>query len=153
MIRGRFSSLCRAQIHRITRVRFIRFLLVGVLNTAFGYAVYAAFLFVGLPYAAASLCALAVGVVFSFKTSQKLVFGTSSKWAFARYVSFWLCVYLLNILFIKLFISFGFDAYVAGLFALGPVTVLSYLGQRFLVFAASASQSSSTRHRVWRPRA
>ena len=40
--------------------RFVRFLLVGGINAAFAYAVYAMFLFVGLNYALANLLSLIV---------------------------------------------------------------------------------------------
>src|SRR3954454_8664255 len=62
-------------IGRLQSYRFLRFLVVGSLNTLFSYAVYAVMLFVGLPYVYANFVALATGVLFSFRTQGAFVFG------------------------------------------------------------------------------
>ncbi len=66
--------------------QFIRFLIVGILNTAFGYGVYTLFLFLGIQYQIASLAALICGILFSFNTQRKFVFTSTKKGLFIRFV-------------------------------------------------------------------
>ena len=114
--------------------RFLRFLVVGVVNTAVSYAAYAFFLFVGLSYAYAYLLALILGIFFSFKTQGKFVFQNQSYRAFVPFVLCWVAIYWVNIALIREFITLGFNAYVAGALALPVTVVLSYVVQKFIVF-------------------
>jgi putative flippase GtrA len=121
-------------MHKLLDFRFVRFLVVGVANTAFSYGVYASLLYLGLPYAWANLGALLVGIAFGFITQGRLVFGNKDNRLFGRYVFFWACIWVVNVLLIKVFIHLGLNAYWAGALALVPVVITSYLVQRLLVF-------------------
>ncbi|NCQ92050.1 MAG: hypothetical protein GPI94_15420 [Microcystis aeruginosa LG13-03] len=57
--------------------RFVRFLLVGVLNTIFGYSLFAVLILIGLNYKYAVLIGTIQGVLFNFQTTGRLVFGLS----------------------------------------------------------------------------
>ncbi len=118
--------------------QFARFVVVGVVNTAFSYAIYAALLYFGLNYALANLIALVVGMLFSFKTQGSLVFANSENRRIFRFVFVWTAIYAINVLVITRFIAFGFDSYVSGALAIPIATVLSYLAQKFFVFRSSA---------------
>jgi len=114
--------------------QFFRFLIVGGVNTSFGYAVYTLFLFLGIQYQLASLGALICGIIFSFNTQRKFVFKSTKEGAFIRFV-FLLDFYILfNISLIAKCISYGFDAYISGAIAIGPVTLFSYFLQKIVVF-------------------
>jgi putative flippase GtrA len=119
---------------RWLRLRFVRFVLVGVLNTGFSYGVYALLLYLGLNYVVANASAVALGVVFSFKTQGRLVFGNRDSRLLFRFALFWVLIWLVNVLFIALLIRAGLDAYMAGLVAVAPTTLLSYLVQKRFVF-------------------
>jgi putative flippase GtrA len=54
--------------------QFVRFVLVGVLNTAFGYGIYGLFLWVGVGLPLSLLGATVLGVLFNFVTTGRLVF-------------------------------------------------------------------------------
>lgn len=116
------------------RQRWLRFVLVGVLNTTACYLVYAALLWTGMPYPIANLGALAFGVLFSFRTHSTYVFGQPGTRRLPRYVVCWVILYALNITLIGAFMRWGLNAYWAGALALAPMVVLSYLVQRILVF-------------------
>ena len=118
----------------LLRHQFLRYLIVGALNTGFSYSVYALLLWLGLVYFVANLIALLAGIVFAFQTQGRFVFGNASRGLFPKYVLLWILVYLCNIALIKLFLVGGFDAYVAGALALPPIVLLSYLLQKYLVF-------------------
>ncbi len=115
-------------------LQFIRFLIIGILNTAFGYGVYTLFLFFGVQYQLASMGALIFGIVFSFNTQRKFVFNNTKKGLFIRFVLCWVCIYLLNIFLISLCMDYGFDAYVSGALSIIPITLSSYILQKFIVF-------------------
>jgi len=123
--------------------KFLRFILVGGLNTAVAYGVYAFFLFVGLPYPIANFLSLIVGIGFSFKTQGTFVFHNPDNQLFFRFAVFWGIMYLINIGLIRGFLSMGVNAYAAGALALPLIALLSYLGQGRLVFRRTGNGKTS----------
>lgn len=121
----------------------VRFVLVGVLNTAFSYLVYAALLYLGLNFATANFGACALGILFSFRTQGVLVFRNPAAHLLLRYALFWLVIYLCNIGLIQLFVLLGLNAYVAGALALPPIVAMSFILQKYFVFRQSAPAPSS----------
>lgn len=117
--------------------QFVRFLLVGALNTSFSYAIYALLLYFGLEYVAANFGALVLGILFSFRTQGHWVFRNRNGRLLFRFAAYWGLIFLLNILLITLLIRVGMNAYWAGAFALVPVTVISFFVQKILVFGSS----------------
>lgn len=124
--------------------RFILFLLVGGLNTAFSYGIYAFFLSLGLNYAIANLLALISGILFSFKTQGIFVFKNSDNRLLGRFLVCWVLIYMGNIFFIKQMLKLGLDAYVAGALAIPPIIVFSYLIQKFIVFRRTEPPTCSS---------
>ena len=59
---------------RLLDGQFIRFLLVGGLNTVFGYGLFACLVLVRVPTALALLIATIVGAIFNYFTARHLVF-------------------------------------------------------------------------------
>ncbi len=130
-------------MQRLIRAQFARFIFVGIINTSFSYIIYAGLIWFGLHFSLANLFAYGLGMIFAFRAHGALVFG-NREWK--RMLPFVLCgifIYLVNILLIALFVHFGFSTYVAGALALAPVAVLSYLTQRFVVFAPSDSRRTA----------
>ena len=124
---------------KLLDARLLRFIAVGIVNTSFSYGVYAGLLYVGIPYAFANLGSLVLGICFSFMTQSRLVFNNRDNRLFGRYVFFWGCIWVLNILLIKAFMHLGLNAYWAGAVAMVPVVITSYLVQKILVFARRAN--------------
>lgn len=111
---------------------FARFALVGLLNTAFGYAAFAALCLVGLRPVAALVGSTAAGVAFNFQTSQRLVFRTRGR--SLRFVMVYVPLFLVNWGALRLMRSAGLTPIEAqGILAL-PMAVLSFIGQKLLVF-------------------
>lgn len=54
--------------------QFVRFLLVGALNTAFGYGIYGVLLWLGLGLPLSLLGATILGILFNFVSTGRLVF-------------------------------------------------------------------------------
>ncbi len=122
----------------LLRHQFIRFLLVGCLNTGFSYGLYAVFLWCGLHFVLANGLAFVISILFSFRTQGTLVFRNPEPRLLWRFAMAWFLIYLFNIGLIALLMRNDLNAYVSGAVALVPVTLLSYLIQKFAVFGKRA---------------
>jgi putative flippase GtrA len=115
--------------------QFIRFVLVGILNTAFGYGVYCLMIWIGVPYWWATLISNVLGVLFNFKTIGILVFENSSNRLFFRFVSCYVLAYCLNVGIIYLLTNYaGLNDYWSGLIATPFVALFSFFYQKLFVF-------------------
>ena len=122
------------------RVQFFRFVLVGLLNTAFSYGTYAGLLYAGLEFRIASLIALILGIFFSFTTQGTVVFRNATRFTFFKFVIAWALIYGFNILVITLLMRASLGAYLAGAVATLPVTLASYFILKLLVFGRLKSE-------------
>ena len=121
-------------MRQILKSKFFIFLVVGGINTAFNYSVYALCIFAGLGHVIAATCAFAVGMVFNFKTHGKFVFKTRNKNSFYLYVVSWVGIYIVNVTVLDLMVRNGVDSYLAGALMIPPMAVLAFLVLRFIVF-------------------
>ena len=131
------SSLKTKVVNRFSHIlslQFIRFLIVGTINTGFSYGVYALLLFLGSQYQIASLGSLILGIVFSFKTQGKYVFKNVDNTLFLRFLPCWIIIYFFNIYIISKLLLVGFDAYQAGAIGIIPTTLFSFVLQKWIVF-------------------
>ena len=117
-------------------IQFAKFLVVGLVNTAFSYGIYAGLVYLRLNYALANLVALVLGMAFSFKMQGALVFANSENRRIFRFVAVWVAIYAFNIFVISRFLSLGFNSYVSGAMAIPFSTVISFVAQKFFVFRA-----------------
>lgn len=77
--------------------KLLRYVATGLLNTAFGYAMYAGLVFVGLPYVAALLLATIAGTVFNYFSFGGLVFnGRGGRETFLRFIAAYAAIYVAN---------------------------------------------------------
>ena len=109
-------------------------MLVGGLNSATAYALYALFVALGWPVAAASLGSLLLNVPIGFLTQGSMVFGGARARQFPRFVAAWVAIYLANVATLWLLMRLGLNAYAAGAVAIVPITALSFVLQRRFVF-------------------
>jgi len=126
-------------MRELFKLQFVRYVLVGIGNTAFGYGAYAALLYAGLEYRLASLFALVLGIAFSFTTQGTVVFRNATRVTLVKFVIAWVFLYFFNISLIALLMHASLSAYLAGAVATVPVTLLSYFILRFAVFARRES--------------
>ncbi len=78
--------------------RFVRFLIVGLGNTAVGYLVFAGFVLVGLPSQPALAGAFVLGVAWNYWTHARLVFGQGGLSRLPGYVAAYLAIWAANAL-------------------------------------------------------
>jgi putative flippase GtrA len=127
---GRLTSL-------LTQSPFLRFLIVGVINTVFGYSVFALLVLAGLHYALAVGIATIAGVFFNFKTIGALVFRNQNNRRIFRFIGVYLVVYGINVLVIRFATAMGIEVLIAGAVAIFPVALLSYTMNRIFVFGVT----------------
>jgi putative flippase GtrA len=112
----------------------MRFVVTGGVNTAFGYGVYAACIYLGAGYAIASGVSIVCGVLFSYKTTSTLVFGRGYRGSLARYIGSYAIVYAFSVLILAVMDAYGINAYLAGVLAAPPCAVLSFALLKLFVF-------------------
>ena len=119
---------------RTTKNRFARFILVGVINTVFGYGCFALFLYGGLHYAVALLLATVLGVLFNFKTTGTLVFGSRNNRLIVRFVLAYACIYAVHVAALRGLAGLGLTTYAAAAVLLLPIAVLAFIINKSFVF-------------------
>ena len=115
-------------------ILFIKFLAVGVLNTLFGYGIFALLLFVGLHYAVASILATILGVLFNFKTTGTLVFNNSDNRLILKFISVYCLTTVLSIGGLKIAKMSGINLYLSGLFLTCVMALVTFILQKNFVF-------------------
>lgn len=117
------------------RMRFGRFLLVGAVNTLFGYGLFYALLHAGLAPTPALAGATVAGVLFNFATTGRVVFANAEASRLWRFASVYGLVFLVNDALLALAMSLGMTPEFAQAALLLPCVSLSYVLNRTLVFA------------------
>jgi putative flippase GtrA len=121
-------------VRQILEHRFVRFLLVGVLNTVFGYGIFAVALLLGLHYALASALATVSGILFNFKTMGTLVFGRPDHRLLGRFLGVYGFIYVLGVLCLKLAHQLDLNLFLVGAFLILPLAVVSFMLNWLFVF-------------------
>lgn len=113
-----------------------RFVIAGIFNTSFSYGIYAFGLWMGLPYPAANLIAIVVGVCVGFVTQGFFVFRRFELRRIPLFAVTWFLLWGLNVLLIGILMTLvDRNAYVAGAAALPVMVFVSFIVQKTVVFA------------------
>jgi putative flippase GtrA len=108
---------------------------VGLLNTAFGYGLYAGLVWLGLNLYVAQILAQIISVCFNYFTLRRLVFlGATSR--LRSFIGAYAFNYLMAVTFLALAHHFIPSPYLAGFVALIAVAVINYLVLKRFVFRA-----------------
>lgn len=120
----------------MTRARLLelwRYYQIGVLNTAFGFGMYAALVWLGLNIFVAQLTAHLLGVAFNYLTYSRHVFRDTAP-AKLRFVLSYGVNYLLGLATLTLVSHLVHSPYVAGLMSAVIVSIINYFALKRLVF-------------------
>ena len=123
-----------ALIRRLWAIQFLRFLVVGGLNTVFGYSVFAAFILLGLPYPLAAFLGHTCGVLFNFKTYGTLVFKNKNNRLIFKFAGVYLLTYFLTTGLLWAFNYYGVHNLIAGAIIVLPVALVGFTLNKRLVF-------------------
>jgi putative flippase GtrA len=126
--------------------RFFVFLLVGGLNTAVGYGLFAAFIFLGADTSLALAAATILGVLFNFKSIGRLVFESGNVRLLPRFVGIYAVQFGINLAALKALESTGASPLLAQLLILPPLAVASFIMMRHFVFRPFAQVEKPPRH-------
>lgn len=126
----------RFSLGRFSDPKIIRFLSAGVLNTVFGYAVYAALLFIKTPYLIALLVATVIGVVFNYFSFGRIAFQGHGGWrVFTKFVIAYGLIYSANALLLKVFTEdFLLNPYLGQIICIPISVLLSWLLMNYWVY-------------------
>ncbi len=113
---------------------FVKFVLVGILNTAFGYLVFALLLFFGLHYTLAVILSTIAGVLFNFKTTGTLVFKNHNNKLIFKFVAVYAITAVLGIIILRAAELAHINLYFAGLVSTGICAIISFLLNKNWVF-------------------
>ncbi len=113
---------------------FIKFILVGILNTAFGYFVFAALLYFGLHYTLAVVLSTIAGVLFNFKTTGKLVFKNDNNKLIFKFVAVYAFTSIIGIIVLRLAELVNVNLYFAGMVSTGICAIISFILNKNWVF-------------------
>ena len=123
-----------AVVRRLWANQFLRFLVVGAVNTAFGYSIFAVLILLHLHYTVAALLSTICGVLFNFKTTGVLVFKNKDNRLIFRFFGVYLITYLLSIGSLRVFEIAGIGSLVAAAIMILPVSFVGFLLMRKFVF-------------------
>lgn len=118
------------------KLRMLKFLAVGLLNTAFGYGIYAALVFIELPYLIALLLATVAGVVFNYFSIGRMVFrARGGWWLFAKFVAAYVIVYIVNAALLSVATRlFHFDPYLGQIACIPPNVATGWILMNYWVY-------------------
>ncbi len=114
---------------------FLRFLIIGLVNTVFGYSIYWLLLSSQFDYRLAALCSTIIGIIFNYKTIGKYVFNCAGKASIVNFFMVYCFLYLLNIFGIFLFLIIGLNQAVGGFLMIFPCAIIGFfLNKRFVFY-------------------
>jgi putative flippase GtrA len=116
--------------------KYIRFILVGGLNTVFGYLAFAGLTRLGWRDVFAVPVAAVAAIAFNFVTYGKLVFESLDRRNLPRFVLGYLGIFVCNVAGLRAFARLGVGAYVAQAALVVPLAILSYVLNDRWVFHA-----------------
>ena len=130
--------------HKIIRdllpKRFILFLFVGLVNTSFGYGLFALLIYLKVHYSLACLISTFMGILFNFKTTGVIVFKNNNNLLIFRYFLAYGITFLLGLLFLYITNYFKISNYIAGAVWLLPGGIISYFLMKSIVFRFKESK-------------
>ena len=135
-LRKKLEILCHdcRKMYLFQKSKFVRFLLVGVINTLFGYSVFALLICLGLDYRYSLLIATICGVLFNFKTIGGIVFKDQNNRLIARFIGVYLVIYLLNAESLRIVKMLGINMLLAQAILVLPLAIVSYFLNKTFVF-------------------
>ncbi|MBA4747240.1 MAG: GtrA family protein [Sphingopyxis sp.] len=114
--------------------RFLRFLLVGIVNTGVGYLLFAAMLLASLSALAAAAAATALGALFNFGSIGIVVFRQADPGLLPRFLGVYIVQYGVNAAGLMLLSHFGYGPLMAQALLVPLLAVGTYVAMRRWVF-------------------
>ena len=107
--------------------RLMRFVAVGVVNTGFGYVVYAGLILLGMTPQPALALAFAIGILWNYMTHARLVFGTRGILRLLPYAAAYALIYGVNAFALDQALKAGLSPLLAQALLVLPMALLSFI--------------------------
>jgi len=130
-------------ITEILKHKLVRFFLVSGINTAFGYGLFAFFLFLSLNYSIALLISTIIGIIFNFKTIGRIVFKNKNNLLIVKFFGVYLITFLCNLGCLSIFKYFNVNLYIGGALLVIPIGLFAYSLNSKFVFKDLKSEENS----------
>ncbi|MGC7871428.1 GtrA family protein [Desulfosporosinus sp. SYSU MS00001] len=132
---------------------FLKFCIVGVLNSAIDFAVFAMIYAWGIPLLPAHTLSYSCGVMNSFLLNQKWTFKESVQQQSIRQLVQFIVLNLVTLsltygLLLWVHTTWGFSMLVSRLFSIAGSVVINFLGSRLWVFRPANSTSVNRRTKI-----
>ena len=126
----------RFYLGKLFDLKIIKFLSAGVLNTVFGYFVYAALLVININYLVALFVATVAGVIFNYFSFGLIVFkGIDGRFIFIRFVVAYALIYAINAALLGLLTEyFLVNSYIGQILCIPIGVLLSWLLMNYWVY-------------------
>lgn len=118
----------------ILSLQILKFLVVGAINTLFGYSIFTASILIGVTPTLALILSYVVGVVFNFFTTRRFVFNCSKPGSLFRFIIAYMIIYFFNLGLYRLFELTGTSPLFTQAFCLPIIAIFSFLLFKFQVF-------------------
>lgn len=119
--------------------RIVRFLVMGAVNVAINYAVFALLILTGAAPAIALAAGTIVSVAFNYVVGGRLVFGNRGLARAPHFLGAYALTYGVNVLGLRGLEQIGVEPLFGQLLMIPPVVALTYLLLRLFVFRAPRS--------------
>lgn len=115
---------------------FFKFILVGLINTIFGYTFFAILIFFKINTFLSLFISTLAGIVFNYLTFGQLVFKLNkSKLVFIKFIFAYFISYMINVYLLKVFMGFfNNNAFVAQIISLPFVIMFNWISMNCWVY-------------------
>lgn len=114
-----------------------KFIFVGILNTVFGYSLFALLIYLQIFYLLALTISHLLATFNSYLWNRFFTFKSKNRIQkeLVKFLIIYTSIYILNFLLLYIWVDlFNINPLISQLFILVLVTTISFLGQRYLVF-------------------
>ncbi len=115
--------------------RFIKYLFVGALNTAFAYCLYALLVLIGLEPNIALTFQYVIGILWNFKTTGSLVFKNHNNMLIFKFFGCYIITFTLNSILLYILTEWvKINDYIAQALLVLPIALIAFTIMKFYVF-------------------
>ena len=125
----------RFKVEIFFKPKILKFFGAGVINTVFGYSVYALLLYIKIPYPLALFIATVAGVVFNYISFGRIVFKSFGLRIFGKFIIAYALIYVLNVVLLKVVMEYlMLNPYLGQILCIPISVLLSWLLMNYWVY-------------------
>ncbi len=125
---------------RDTLIQFIKFNIVGIINTVLNYLIYSLLIYSGVGYRISLAVDYALGIAVSFILNKKYTFKKDEKTnplMVIKMIFSYVCIFFINVFLLEFMVEkINVDLYVGQFFSIIIIVLISFVLQKLYVFKA-----------------